>query len=63
MDDELDKSVVSMSDVLHLITELWLHKRLSLLLGNILKYCGVKGHQVPTYCQMGQKENIWRWRE
>ena len=38
MDDGTDRSVVSMLNVLNLVMELWLYERMSLFLGNILKY-------------------------
>ena len=62
MDDELDKSVTSVSGVLNLITEPWLCKRMPLFLGNLLKY-GTKEHHAPTYSQMDQKENMYIYRE
>lgn len=54
----LDKTVVSMLNVLNLIIELWLCKGMPLFLGNILSG-RTKEHYAPTYSQMDQKKEMY----
>lgn len=57
MDDVVDKSILSMS-IYEVGTQLWLFKKISLFLGNILKYNSGKG---PLYTKLvGKKYRLKR---